>query len=116
VSFTPAQILADDSASVLITSFTLSMLLTGTGSKMASLHGYAGSAARPENKPIPGQWLNCERQLQAVHASDRVPGSAAVFERLTYVTQAAEIKRALKAAKPNSNPDLAFPSAAGTTI
>jgi hypothetical protein len=69
VNFTPAQILADDSASVLITSFTLSMWLTGTGSKLASLHRYAGSAARPENKPIPGQWVmygrrpRCKRNL-----------------------------------------------------
>jgi hypothetical protein len=66
--------------------------------------------------PIPGRWLDCERQLLAVHASDRIEGSTAVFERLTYVTQAEDIKKALKSAKPNSNPDLAFPSSDTITI
>jgi hypothetical protein len=113
--FTPGQILANDNDSVLITSMTLSMLLAGTRSKMASLNGYAGAFARPENKPIPARWINCENQLQAVHASDRLPGGA-VAERLTYVTDATAIKKALKTAKPNSNPDLAFPSARSIAI
>jgi hypothetical protein len=50
--FTPAQILANDNDSVLITSMTLSMLLAGTHSKMASLNGYAGAfARRPRTSP-----------------------------------------------------------------
>ncbi len=107
--FTPEQILADDNASVQITSLTLSLFFKGTGSKMGALNGYAGSASNPANKPIPGRWVDCERQLLAVHASDRIEGSIAVYERLTYVTDAEAIKKALKSAKPNSNPDLAFP-------
>jgi hypothetical protein len=111
VNFTPIQILANNSASVLISSYTLSMLLRRTGSKEVALHGYAGSTARPENRPLPKRWMACERQLQVVHASDHLPRSTAVFERLTYVPQAAAIKEALRTAKPNSNPDLAFPAA-----
>jgi hypothetical protein len=109
-NFTPERILADDNASVQITSLTLSMLLRRTGSKMRALDGYAGSASNPANRPIPGRWVDCERQLLAVHASDRMEGSTAVFERVTYVTDSEAIKKALKAVKLNSNPDLAFPS------
>jgi hypothetical protein len=109
VHFTPEQILANDSDSVLITSMTLSMLMNRTHSKMAALNGYAGVFSRAENKPIPGRWIDCERKLQAVHASDRLPNGM-VTERLTYVSSATAIKAALRTAKPNSNPDLAFPN------
>jgi len=113
-NFTPELILADDNASVRITSLTLAQLFAGIGSKTGALRGYAGVFSNPANAPIPGRWLECERRLLIVHAADRVPGSAAVFERLTYVADADAIKDALRAAKPNSNPDLAFPAPDGT--
>jgi hypothetical protein len=113
-NYTPELILADDNASVRITSLTLSQLLVGTGSKLRALRGYAGAASNPANAPIPARWLECERQLMIVHASDRIPGSAAIVERLTYAANADAIKTALRAAKPNSNPDLAFPTSDGS--
>jgi hypothetical protein len=100
-NFTPERILADDNASVQITSLRLSMLFQRLHTKMAALHGYAGSASNPTNKVIPPRWVDCETQLGAVHA--------AVPQRPTYGTNADAIKRALRSAKPNSNPDLAFP-------
>ena len=108
-NFTPELILADNNASVRITSLTLAQLLVGIGSKTGALRGYAGVFSNPANAPIPGRWLECERRLMVAHAADRVPGSAAIVERLTYATDAGPIKEALRAAKPNSDPDLAFP-------
>jgi hypothetical protein len=103
-NFTPEKILADDGLSVQIASYTLSLLLKNTHNKRAALDGYAGASANPRNAPIPGRWLECERQLLAVHASDWSANHTAAFERLTY------------AAKPNSDPNLAFPSNRGIAV
>jgi hypothetical protein len=116
MNFTPEKILADDGLSVQIASYTLSLLLRSTRNKLAALNGYAGASANPANAPIPGRWLECEKQLLAVHASDRSADGTSAFERLTYVLSAAAIKKALKAAKPSSNPDVAFPSSRGIAI
>jgi hypothetical protein len=116
MNFTPDGILGDDNLSVQIASYTLSLLLRGTRSKMGALNGYAGASANPANAAIPGHWLRCESLLVAVHASDQIPGSTAVYERLTYSASATAIKAALKVAKPDSNPELAFPSARAIAI
>jgi hypothetical protein len=115
-NFTPHSVLANDVQSVQVASYTLSLFLKGSRHKLAALNGYAGAAANPANAIIPSRWLDCERKLQAVHASDLVAGSTAVYEQLTYVSSAAAIKTALKAAKPDSNPDLAFPDGGLITI
>jgi len=114
-SFTPEQILADNNASVQIASLTLSMLFKRIGSKLGALKGYAGVFSNPANAPIPARWLDCESQLLAVHGSDRL-ADGKFGERLTYVTAADAIKKALKAAKPNSDPNLAFPASPAISI
>lgn len=115
-NFTPDGILADDNLSVQITSYTLSLFLRGTRDKRRALDGYAGASVNSANAAIPGHWLRCESMLQIVHKPDQIPDSTAVFERLTYITSAPAIKAALKVAKPDSNPDLAFPSGNGISI
>lgn len=116
MNFTPERILADDDLSVQIASYTLSLLLKNTHNKRAALDGYAGASANPRNAPIPGRWLECERQLRAVHASDWSADGNSAFEQLTYVLNVTAIKKALKAARPDSNPDLAFPSNRGIAV
>jgi hypothetical protein len=107
-NFTPEKILADDNLSVQIASYALSLCLRYTRTKAGALNLYAGANANPANAPTPGHWLRCEGLLRAVHASDRIAGSVAVYERLTYATNSTAIKAALKVAKPDSNPDLVF--------
>lgn len=108
--FTPEQILADDNVAVQITSYTLAKFFRGLSTKMGALNGYAGTFSNPANKPIPARWVECERRLLAVHAADRAQGGT-ITQRSTYAADAEAIKVALKGVKPNSNPDVAFPSA-----
>jgi hypothetical protein len=107
-NFSAAKILQDDSASVLITSFTLSLLFKRLKSKVQALHGYAGSSVRKENAPLPGRWMQCEAMLREIHADDYLTDG--VYEHLAFPPNVETlIKSALKAAKFNSNPDDAFP-------
>jgi hypothetical protein len=85
----PADILGSDRKAVQITSRVLSRYYEALGSVQSALNAYAGSS----NLGIPPRWIRCRDALLAM--SDYSDRDA--------------VKAALKLAKPNSNPDAAFP-------
>jgi hypothetical protein len=87
--WTPAQILASDQKAVQITSRVLARYYDALGSVQNALNAYAGSS----NLHIPPRWLQCRDALMVM--SDYGDTDA--------------VKAAIKLAKPNSNPDIAFP-------
>jgi len=88
-NWTPADILASERKGVQITSRVLARYYEALGSVQSALNAYAGSS----NAHIPPRWIQCRDALVAI--SD--------------YGDTAAVKAALKLAKPNSNPDAAFP-------
>jgi hypothetical protein len=87
--WTPADILNSERKAVQITSRVLARYYEALGSPHAALNAYAGSS----NLHIPPRWMHCCDKLVAMD---------------DYSDEDA-IKAALKLAKPNSDPDVAFP-------
>jgi hypothetical protein len=87
--WTPADILNDDRKAVQITSRVLARYYEALGTVQSALNAYAGSS----NLHIPPRWIQCQNKLVAM--SDYGDTDA--------------VNAALKLAKPNSNPDVAFP-------
>ncbi len=88
-NWTPAEILMSERKGVQITSRVLARYYEALGSVQSALNAYAGTS----NLHIPPRWIHCRDKLLAM--SD-------------YDDQDA-VKAALKLAKPNSDPDVAFP-------
>jgi hypothetical protein len=88
-SWTPADVLASERKAVQITSRVLARYYEALGSVGSALNAYAGSS----NLHIPPRWIQCRDALVAM--SDYGDTDA--------------VKAALKLAKPNSDPDAAFP-------
>jgi hypothetical protein len=87
--WTPGDILTSDKKAVQITSRVLARYYEALGSMQSAINAYAGSS----NASIPPRWIQCRDALAAM--SDYGDTGA--------------VKRALKLAKPNSDPDAAFP-------
>jgi hypothetical protein len=88
-NWTPADILTSERKAVQITSRVLARYYEALGSVRSALNAYAGSS----NLHIPPRWIHCGDALRSM--SDYSDTDA--------------VKAALKLAKPNSDPDIAFP-------
>lgn len=88
-NWTPGEILSSERKAVQITSRVLARYYEALGSVQSALSAYAGSS----NAGIPPRWIACRNKLVAM--SDYSDTDA--------------VKAALKLAKPNSDPDAAFP-------
>ncbi len=88
-NWTPGDILSSDRKAVQITSRVLARYYEALGTAGSALNAYAGAT----NRSIPPRWLQCRDALLAM--SD--------------YSDTAAVKAALRLAKPNSNPDAAFP-------
>jgi hypothetical protein len=88
-NWTPNDILTSDRMAVQITSRVLSRYYEALGTVHSALNAYAGSS----NLDIPPRWCKCRDALLAM--SDYSDHDA--------------VKAALKLAKPNSDPNAAFP-------
>jgi hypothetical protein len=87
--WTPAEILSSERKGVQITSRVLARYYEALGSVGSALNAYAGS----KNAHIPPHWIRCRDSLAA----------------MTDYGDTDAVKAALKLAKPNSDPDIAFP-------